>query len=111
MVMSILHRISGSMLYFGMFILAWWLISVASGPDYFGLVQGLLASIPGRLIMFGFTWALVHHALGGIRHFIWDTGRGYELGTVNLLSWMTILGSITLTLVIWYFGYKMTGAF
>ena len=111
MVMSIFHRISGSALYFGMVFLAWWLISVATGPDYFAVVQGFLASIPGRLILFAFTWALMLHALGGIRHFIWDTGRGYELGTVDLLSWLSLFGSIILTLLIWYFGYKMIGAF
>jgi len=111
MVMSIFHRISGSALYFGMFFLAWWLMSVASGPEYFGFVQGVLASIPGRLILFVFTWALMLHALGGVRHFIWDTGRGFELGTVNWMSWLSLLGSIVLTLLIWYFGYKMIGAF
>ena len=111
MVMSIFHRISGSALYFGMLILAWWLISVATGPEYFGLVQGFLASIPGRLLLFAFTWALVLHGLGGIRHFIWDMGRGYGLGTIDLMSWLSLFISIILTLLIWYFGYKMIGAF
>ena len=109
MVMSIFHRISGSALYFGMLFLAWWLISVATGPEYFALVQGFLSSIPGRIILFAFTWALVLHALGGIRHFIWDTGRGYELRTVNLLSWLSLIGSILITVGIWALGYKMLG--
>ena len=47
--------------------------------------------------MVGYTWALIHHALGGIRHLIWDTGRGFDLGTVNVMSWLTILGSLALT--------------
>lgn len=109
--MSIFHRISGAALYFGMFLLAWWLFSVASGADYFAFVQGVLSSIPGRLVLFVFTWALMHHALGGIRHLIWDTGRGFELRTVNLLSWLTIIGSVVSTILIWVFGYMTIGAF
>ena len=111
MVMSIFHRISGVVLYIGMFFLAWWLISVATGAAYFSFVQELLASIAGRLILFIFTWALMHHALGGIRHFIWDSGHGFGLATVDLLSWATLIGSVTLTLLIWTFGYMMIGAF
>jgi len=109
MVMSIFHRISGSALYFGMFFLAWWLFSVASGPAYFDLVQGMLASIPGRFLLFVFTWALMLHAFGGIRHFIWDTGRGFGLSTINWLSWISLFGSFALTMLIWAFGYNLIG--
>jgi len=55
----------------------------------------------GRLILFGYTWALMHHMMGGIRHFIWDTGRGYDLGTVDLLSWGTLIASLALTGLVW----------
>lgn len=101
MVMSILHRITGTALYLGALMLAWWLIAAASGPDYFAYVSGLLGSLPGRLVLLGFTWALVHHALGGLRHFLWDTGRGYDLRTIDLLSWGTIAASVVLTAAIW----------
>lgn len=101
MVMSILHRMTGAALYFGTVLLAWWLIAAASGPAYFELVNGLLGTWIGRLVLLGYTWALIHHALGGIRHFIWDTGRGYELSTIDALSWGTLVGSIGLTLLLW----------
>jgi succinate dehydrogenase / fumarate reductase cytochrome b subunit len=55
----------------------------------------------GRLVLFGYTWALMNHMLGGIRHFIWDTGRGYELKTIDLLSWGTLVASVILTVLIW----------
>ena len=55
----------------------------------------------GRLILFGFTWALLHHLLGGLRHLIWDTGRGLEPGEREFFSWATLLGSVTLTIVVW----------
>lgn len=101
MVMSILHRITGAALYFGTLLLAWWLVAAAIGPDYFEFVNGIFGSILGRIVLIGYTWALLHHLLGGIRHFIWDTGRGFDIETVNLLSWSTIVLSLTLTAAIW----------
>jgi succinate dehydrogenase / fumarate reductase cytochrome b subunit len=109
MVMSILHRITGVILYAGTLLLAWWLIAIATGPDYYAFVNSILASLPGKVVLLGYTWALLHHMLGGIRHLIWDTGRGFELTTVNMLSWLTIIGSLGLTALIWFVGLKLHG--
>ena len=76
MVMSIVHRITGAALYIGSLLLAWWLIAAATGPDYYNYVVSWFATWPGKLILLGYTWALMHHMLGGIRHLIWDTGLG-----------------------------------
>jgi len=110
MMMSIVHRMTGAALYFGSLLLAWWLIAAATGPDYFAYVNDIAGSFIGRLVMFGYTWALIHHMLGGIRHFIWDTGSGFELPTVELMARLSLIGSICLTLVIWVFGYMAMGA-
>jgi succinate dehydrogenase / fumarate reductase, cytochrome b subunit len=109
MVMSILHRITGFALYVGTLLLAAWLFSAASGRMYFDAVTGFMGSPVGLVILAGFTWALIHHALGGIRHFIWDTGRGFNLGTVNALSWFTIIGSLLITAAIWGFVFQSRG--
>ncbi len=101
MVMSILHRITGAALYFGSLLLAWWLVAAASGPEYFAFVNSLFGSLLGRVVLFGYTWALMHHMMGGIRHFIWDTGRGYALKTIDLMSWGTLIASAILTVLIW----------
>jgi succinate dehydrogenase / fumarate reductase, cytochrome b subunit len=109
MMMSIVHRMTGAALYLGTALLAWWLIAAASGPDAFETVQGFMGSILGRLILFGYTWALIHHMLGGIRHLVWDTGRGFELATIELMARVTLGGSIALTLVVWVVGYAVMG--
>jgi succinate dehydrogenase / fumarate reductase cytochrome b subunit len=101
MVMSIVHRITGAALYFGSLLLAWWLVAAATGPEYYDYVAGLLGSWPGKIVLLGYTWALMHHLLGGLRHLIWDTGVGYDLKTVDLLSWGTLVGSLALTALIW----------
>ena len=111
MVMSILHRITGAALYFGTLLLAWWLIAAAVGPAYFDFVNGVFGSWIGRLVLFGYSWALIHHMLGGIRHLVWDTGRGFQISSVNLMSWGTIIGSVVLTLLLWIVALGLKGGF
>ncbi len=72
-------------MYFGTLILPGCSLPLRPRPDYFNYVTGLLGSWPGQIVLFGYTWALVHHMLGGIRHFIWDTGHGFDLKTVDLI--------------------------
>lgn len=109
MVMSILHRITGAALYFGTIILAIWLVAAASGPEAFQTVSGWLNTWAGWIVLFGYTWVLIHHALGGIRHFIWDFGMGYEHETIDLLSWGTGVASVVLTAVVWFFVLRALG--
>src|SRR5215831_11237790 len=101
MVMSILHRLTGAALYFGTLLLAAWLLAASMGEGQFNYVNGL----------FGYTWALAQHMLGGIRHLIWDTGRGLQIWQVNTLSWLTLLCSIALTFAIWAVGLMFRGGF
>ncbi|MBN9247014.1 succinate dehydrogenase, cytochrome b556 subunit [Hyphomicrobium sp.] len=103
MVMSIMHRITGAALYVGSLLVAWWLIAAATGPDYYNYVSSWFATWAGKVVLLGYTWVLMHHMVGGIRHFIWDTGHGYDLRTIDILSWGTLAASFTLTAIIWAF--------
>ncbi|VAV87597.1 Succinate dehydrogenase cytochrome b-556 subunit [hydrothermal vent metagenome] len=107
MTVSIIHRITGIALFFATLLLAWWLIAAAAGPAYFDFVEGLLTSAIGRLILLGCTWALIHHALGGLKHLLWDTGRGYGLETIEKLAKGSLVLSIALTLVVWAIAYAV----
>ena len=98
-------------LYFGTLLVAWWLIAAATSERYFDFVNMVYGSWIGRLVLLGYTWALVHHMLGGIRHFIWDTGAGLEKHTASKLAWANLAGSIVLTILIWIAGYAARGAF
>ena len=110
MLMSIAHRITGGALYFGTLLIAWWLIAAATGPNGYAAVQWFMGTLIGRLILFGHTWALLHHMLGGVRHLIWDTGRGLGPTEREWLVRATLFGSITLTVVLWVVGYLVLGA-
>jgi succinate dehydrogenase cytochrome b subunit len=103
-VMSIVHRITGGALYVGVLLLAWFLLATAMDATAFGVVSAFLNSILGRLILFGFTWALFHHLLGGVRHFIWDAGYGWEAPHRDWLAMATLIGSLALTIIVWAIG-------
>ena len=109
MMMSIVHRITGGALFFGTLLLCWWLLAAASGPTAYAKVQAFMGSIIGSLILFGYTWALLHHMLGGIRHLIWDTGRGFGPVEREWMALANLVGSIGLTIVIWVVGYIFVG--
>jgi succinate dehydrogenase / fumarate reductase cytochrome b subunit len=101
MAMSIAHRVTGGALYVGTLLLVWLLVAAATSEHAYDVASSVFGSILGRLVMFGYTFALFHHMLGGIRHFIWDTGRGMEPGTRETLAWANLAGSIVLTLIAW----------
>lgn len=101
MAMSIVHRATGIALYAGMLLVAWWLVAAATSPSWFDWANWLLGSWFGLLVLVGFSWALIHHALGGVRHYIWDTGVGLDKKTATTLSSLTLVGSLLLTAALW----------
>jgi succinate dehydrogenase / fumarate reductase cytochrome b subunit len=109
MMMSIVHRVSGAALYFGMLLLVWWLIAAAAGPNAYAAVQWFMETVFGRLILFGYTWALIHHMLGGIRHLVWDVGYGFGPTEREWFTVATLVGSIGFTIVLWIAGYLIMG--
>ncbi len=109
MLMSIVHRITGAANYFGMVLLAAWLISAAMGPAQYAATNAVLGHPLGLLVLFGYTWSVLHHMMGGLRHLIWDTGRGFSIGQVNTLSWLSIILSLSLTVLVWAIGLSLRG--
>ncbi len=103
--MSGFHRVTGAALYFGTLLVVWWLMAAASGAAYFEWVNAIYGSFVGRLILFGATWALIHHLLGGIKHLAWDLGYGFEKNFATKVAKLQIATSIVLTLVVWIIGY------
>src|SRR5918911_2180987 len=104
MAMSIAHRVTGGALYFGTILVAAWLLSMASGPAAFERAQWFFGSIIGWLILFVYTYILMQHMIGGIRHLIWDFGYGMEPGTRMNMARGTLIAAALLTSAIWVWG-------
>jgi succinate dehydrogenase / fumarate reductase cytochrome b subunit len=105
MAMSIFHRITGGALYFGIALFAIWLVALASGPSAFDAVQGLFGSPLGLLVLFAYTWVLLHHMIGGVRHLIWDFGHGMEPSQRLNMARFTPVASIILTVLVWVVAF------
>lgn len=105
MMLSIVHRATGVALYAGTLLLVCWLTAAATSDSYFDTVQAVFGSWIGLLVLLGYTWALVHHTIGGIRHLIWDTGRAFDLKTVETVARISLASSIIVTILIWIIGY------
>jgi succinate dehydrogenase / fumarate reductase cytochrome b subunit len=102
MAVSILHRVTGGgMAVVGLFVLLWWLGALASGPDYYASFAEWLGSPFGLVILIGLTWAFFNHAASGLRHFVLDTGAGYDLDTNRNFSWVSMAAGVVLTAAVW----------
>ena len=109
-VLSILHRITGVALAVGTILLVYWLIAAASGPEAFASAEALIGSRLGRILLFGWIFALYFHLANGIRHLFWDAGFGFELKTVYASGWTVVALAAVLTLLSFIAGFALMGA-
>jgi succinate dehydrogenase / fumarate reductase cytochrome b subunit len=107
MIMSGLHRITGMVLCLGILLLVWWLVALSGDAGSFQTAANVLGSWFGRLVIFGFSWTLFHHLLGGVRHAIWDTGRGMDHPEREQLALATIIGSLAITALVWLVAFMI----
>ena len=98
-VSSILTRITGNALLVSALLIVWWFLSAATSQGYFDVVNGLLTSWFGDLVLLLSVWGLWYHTLAGIRHLIWDNGMGLDIRTAEKLGWAVIIGSFVLTVI------------
>lgn len=104
MVVSILHRATGAALSIaGLAMLTWWLAAVAGGGDEYLSFTRATGSLIGRIVLIGLTWAFFQHLLSGIRHLVMDTGAAFELGVNKSFAILTIVGSLLLTALVWFY--------
>lgn len=107
MALSILHRASGVALTGGALLITWWVIAIASGPAAYAQFSDIMSSIIGKIVLFGFTYALMIHLCNGIRHLFWDIGKGFELEDTHRSSRLVIISSVILTILSWIIGYGL----
>lgn len=96
---SILVRITGNAMIIASVMIVWWLFAAATSAEYFALVDGVMTSWFGKVVMLGSIWALWYHTLGGVRHLIWDNAIALDIPTAEKLGWAVIIGSFVLTAI------------
>jgi succinate dehydrogenase / fumarate reductase cytochrome b subunit len=103
---SIVHRGTGAFLSIGSIVLVWWLMALAGGEEAFMSAQSFMGSFFGRLILFGWSFALFFHLANGIRHLIWDAGYGFEKEAVEKSSLIVIGAAGFLTFFVWVIAFS-----
>jgi succinate dehydrogenase / fumarate reductase cytochrome b subunit len=104
MAVSILHRATGIALSFaGLGILSWWLFAIGSGPEAYSSFTKAASHPLGLVVLIGLTWSFFQHLLSGIRHLVMDTGAAFELGVNKTFAILTIVGSLLLTALLWFY--------
>ena len=102
MLVSILHRATGSALAVaGLAGFVWWLTAASMGEDAYNRFYACATGPIGMVIGIGLTWTFFQHLFSGLRHLVLDTGAGYELRTNKFWATMTIIGSVAATVAVW----------
>lgn len=102
MALSIMHRITGVGASIGLLAFVWWLMALASGPGAYAAAMQVLSSPVAKLLLVGFTFSFVYHFCNGIRHLVWDTGRGLERAQARRSAVAVVVAALLLTaLVLW----------
>jgi succinate dehydrogenase / fumarate reductase, cytochrome b subunit len=110
MVTSILHRATGIALAFGSLLVICGLLNLAAGEDSFNHFKSMIGSPLGMVLLIGWTWALFYHLCNGIRHLIQDAGAGYAITQFVRSSWLSVIASVVLTLLVWAYVLTTGGA-
>src|ERR1700749_1830161 len=105
MATSILHRATGIALYVGVLVLAGWVVALASGAEAFGAYMGLLGSLLGLLVLSGLTVAFLYHLANGVRHLVWDAGKGFEPKTADMTGWAAIAFGVVAAVLVWIIAF------
>lgn len=102
--LSILHRCTGIILCGGAVLCSVWFVTLAQGSQAYGMMQGLLLHPIGLIMLLGLSFSFFYHLCNGIRHLLWDAGKGYEMAQVRKSGWAVVASSLILTGLAWILG-------
>jgi len=111
MATSIAHRVTGVGLAIGTLIVAWWLLALAAGPQYYDTFSMIARHPLGQIVLFCFVWSLTYHLLNGIRHLAWDIGLGFDVQTANRSAFAVIALSLLFAIAVFAYAYAAKGVY
>ena len=99
MALSSLHRITGGLLSLGAFALAVWLVALASGSGTYAQVRNVYGSPLFKVLLVAWAFCFFFHLANGVRHLVWDTGAGFERGSIRASGWTVVIAAVVATAV------------
>lgn len=109
MTLSILHRITGLAASVGLLAFAGWLMALATGHDAYQRYMALASTPVAKLLLVGFAFSFIYHFCNGIRHLVWDTGRGLERAQARRSGYLVITVALLITAVVVWLGCRAMG--
>ena len=105
--LSIMHRISGALLFLALPVLLLPILSLSLGSqESFDSVRAFVSHPLCKLVLLVLIWAYMHHFCAGIRYLALDLGKGSDKETSQKTAVSVIVIALLLTLV---FGLKLFG--
>ncbi len=100
---SILHRISGVILFVGIAVLLYALDKSLASEEGFAEVKECLTSPLAKFVIWGLLSALLYHLVAGVRHIIMDMGIGESLegGALGSKIVLAVAAVMILLLGVW----------
>lgn len=99
--LSIFHRFTGVIATLGLLCMVLWLLLLLGDGTAFSLYSALLGSWFGKLLLLLWSFALFYHLCNGIRHLVWDSGRGFEKQAYVRSGQAVIAVAAILTAILW----------
>ena len=97
---SFLNRLTGIAFSLSLIPLVYWLMALANGSKAYVQAAVVLSSPLFKLIYIGLAFSFSYHLVAGIRHLVWDTGRGLEKRQSQSSAWVVIAVAVVLTAVL-----------
>ena len=105
-VLSIMHRITGFVMFFGFLIILWttniYTFKSNTLEDFGNILAYITKNKFFMSVVILFSYCIFYHMCTGIRYLFWDAGKLMEIKMVNLTGWLAIILSIIFTGVFWY---------
>ena len=102
MTTSILHRATGIGLSVGFVLFCIWLFDAASGAESYDVLTSYLNTLVGKILLIAWSFSFFFHLGNGMRHLVWDVGRGFEVLTANASAWFVLIFAVVLTALFWW---------
>lgn len=108
-VLSIAHRMTGVFICLGLPFLVYWVWTLTQDQKHYEWGRAVFGSILGRTLLLGWSFAFYYHLCNGVRHLVWDIGKGFDLESVHRSGWLVIAVSVLMTVVTWIVAYSIRG--
>jgi succinate dehydrogenase / fumarate reductase cytochrome b subunit len=97
---SILHRVSGLLLFLALPLLLWMLQYSLRSIETYTQLQAVFAHTLFKLLMLGLLWAFLHHFCAGLRYLAIDLDYGVKLAQARASSKVVLAVSLILTVLL-----------